>query len=127
MILSCLLLTAFLPNIDLSFLGSLLFFVKYQRQLREHAMAVLALYGKTLNSFLQCLQMRVIMPLTKGKSKKTISKNISELEHTGKYGHKQSIAIALSEARKSGAKIPKKHAKKTAKHRKQKMGEISGY
>jgi len=28
---------------------------------------------------------------------------------------KQAVAIALSEARKSGAKIPKKSAKKTAK------------
>jgi len=47
------------------------------------------------------------MPLKKGKSKETISKNISELRHSG-YPEKQSIAISLSEARKSGAKIPKK-------------------
>ena len=47
------------------------------------------------------------MPLKHGKSKKTISKNIkTEMEH-GKP-QKQAIAIALSEARKSGAKIPKK-------------------
>lgn len=59
----------------------------------------------------------MFMPLTKGKSKKTISKNISELEHTGKYPHKQAIAIALSEARKSGAKIPKKHKKETIKYK----------
>lgn len=51
------------------------------------------------------------MPLKKGKSKKTISKNISELRHSG-YPEKQSVAIALSEARKSGAKIPKKPRKK---------------
>ena len=47
------------------------------------------------------------MPFAKGKSKKTISKNIkTEIEH-GKP-QKQAVAIALSEARKSGAKIPKK-------------------
>jgi len=63
------------------------------------------------------------MPLQKGKSKKTIGKNIAEL-HSGKtfaktaakFGkdkaNKQAIAIALSEARKSGAKIPKKKSKK---------------
>lgn len=47
------------------------------------------------------------MPLAKGKSKKTISKNISELRHSGRP-EKQSVAIALNEARESGAKIPKK-------------------
>jgi hypothetical protein len=51
------------------------------------------------------------MPLAKGKSKKTISKNISELRRSS-YPEKQSVAIALNEARKSGAKIPKKPAKK---------------
>ena len=47
------------------------------------------------------------MPLIHGKSKKTISSNIrTEVEH-GKP-QKQAIAIALSEARRAGAKIPKK-------------------
>jgi hypothetical protein len=50
------------------------------------------------------------MPLKSGKSKKVISKNISELRHSGRPEN-QSVAIALSEARKSGAKIPKKKKK----------------
>jgi len=45
------------------------------------------------------------MPLKKGSSKKVISENIRELEHAGKgRSHKQNIAIALSEARKSKKK-----------------------
>ncbi len=54
------------------------------------------------------------MPLTKGKSKETISKNISELRQSG-YKEKQAVAIALSEARKSGAKIPKSKPSKGKK------------
>jgi hypothetical protein len=66
------------------------------------------------------------MPLKKGKSKKVVSKNIRELMHTyeekGKIGNvkprskahaqKIAVAIALQQARKSGAKIPKKLRKK---------------
>jgi hypothetical protein len=47
------------------------------------------------------------MPLSKGKSKKIISKNISEMRHSG-HPEKQSVAAALTMARRSGAKIPKK-------------------
>lgn len=47
------------------------------------------------------------MPLHKGKSKKVIGENIKEMEASG-HGRKQSIAAALNQSRKSGAKIPKK-------------------
>lgn len=56
------------------------------------------------------------MPLAKGKGKKVISKNISEMVKAG-HPRKQSIAAALNQARKSGASIPKpaKHARKAKK------------
>ena len=47
------------------------------------------------------------MPLVKSKSKKAISKNIKTEIEEGKP-QKQAVAIALNEARKSGAHIPKK-------------------
>lgn len=51
------------------------------------------------------------MPLKSGTSKKTIGKNIAEMESSG-HSKKQSIAAALSQARKSGAHIPKPKGKK---------------
>jgi hypothetical protein len=47
------------------------------------------------------------MPLHKGKSKKVIGENIAEMEASG-HPKKQAVAVALNQARKSGAKIPKK-------------------
>ncbi|HUT64424.1 MAG TPA: hypothetical protein VMZ04_10770 [Anaerolineae bacterium] len=43
------------------------------------------------------------MPLAKGKSKKAISRNVSELMHSGRP-QKQAVAIAMSEAGKSRKK-----------------------
>jgi Holliday junction resolvase RusA-like endonuclease len=55
-----------------------------------------------------CIKIQEIdMPLSKGKSKKTISKNIKEMRESG-HPENQAVAAALSQARKSGAKIPKK-------------------
>lgn len=51
------------------------------------------------------------MPLIKGKSQKSISKNIKTEMEAGRP-QKQAVAIALDVARKSGAKIPKKSKKK---------------
>lgn len=50
------------------------------------------------------------MPLSKGRSKKIISKNISEMMAAG-HPQKQAVAASLNEARKSGARIKKKGKK----------------
>lgn len=54
------------------------------------------------------------MPLQPGSSRKTVSKNISELSHSG-YPHAQAIAIALSKAREHGRKRKKKKTKEIYK------------
>jgi hypothetical protein len=45
------------------------------------------------------------MPLQRGTSKATVSKNISEMVKAG-YPQKQAVAASLDTARRSGAKIP---------------------
>lgn len=52
------------------------------------------------------------MPLVKGKSQKAIRQNIETEMKVGGRPQKQAVAIALNEARKSGAKIPRKGKKK---------------
>jgi hypothetical protein len=66
-----------------------------------------------LNLFLLIISLHVInwrsaMPLSKGKSKKTIEKNFHELKEAHpKMPNKQRIAIVLSTAKKSKKKAKK--------------------
>ncbi|GAB2901663.1 hypothetical protein GCM10027093_43180 [Paraburkholderia jirisanensis] len=50
------------------------------------------------------------MPLKRGTSKQTVSDNIKTEKRHGKP-QKQAVAIALNQARKSGARIPRKSDK----------------
>lgn len=50
------------------------------------------------------------MPLERGKSRKVIGHNIKEMEASG-HKKSQAVAAALNQARKSGAKIPKRKGK----------------
>lgn len=50
------------------------------------------------------------MPLKKGKSKKVRQENIREMIDSG-HDPKQAVAAAYSQARKSGAKLPKRKKK----------------
>jgi len=56
------------------------------------------------------------MPLKRGWSKDTISKNIRKLHHEG-YPHEQAVAIGLSEARRSRSIAGKKAAKNRKKNK----------
>jgi hypothetical protein len=54
------------------------------------------------------------MPLVKGIGRKVISSNIREMVNSG-HPRDQAVAASLNEARKSGAKIPKKKKVKKKK------------
>lgn len=54
------------------------------------------------------------MPLLRGKGRETISENIREMRESG-HPQKVSVAAALNQARKSGARISKKSHKRKAR------------
>jgi len=56
------------------------------------------------------------MPLLRGKSRKTLSKNVSELVRSGRP-QKQAVAIAFSKARESGLSAQVRGFKKKRKKR----------
>lgn len=56
------------------------------------------------------------MPLKKGSSQKTISKNISEMTSAG-YPHKQAVAASLESARRSEGKKPFNKLRKKLKRK----------
>jgi biotin operon repressor len=55
------------------------------------------------------------MPLAFGKSRKTIGRNIAEMQAAG-YPRRQAVAASLNQARKSGAHIPKPKKKGKRRH-----------
>lgn len=63
------------------------------------------------------------MPLRKGKSRKTMTYNVREMMHSPTFAagksreKKQEMAVAAgyTQARKSGAKLPRKRSKKKKK------------
>lgn len=64
------------------------------------------------------------MPLIPGKE--NVGQNIAELKSTGKYPQRQAVAIALSEARKTGADIPYPKRKPTQPSRPTMTGSSRG-
>jgi hypothetical protein len=65
------------------------------------------------------------MPLMHGKSRQVIGENISEMKRSG-HSEAQAVAASLNQARKSGAKIPKKGKKKKSKKGMKTQHRISG-
>lgn len=53
------------------------------------------------------IELEDVMPLAKGYSRRSISKNITAEMKTGKKSRKQAVAIALDVARKAAAKAGK--------------------